>query len=153
MSRNQRLGLVALAVIVAVAAFVIAKPGEEQEQGDRAAAPATEATAPQTSTTERATEPKRPEVKRIVIRNGQPVGGVRDLRFTTGETARIEISSDAADELHLHGYDITSNAKPDRPAKFRFEASAEGSFELESHTAEDAGLNPLVANVIVEPRS
>jgi len=64
---------------------------------------------------------------------------------------RIVIAADAADELHLHGYDITREAMPGRPARFRFKANLEGVFEIESHIAEDAGKDPLVVRLVVEP--
>jgi FtsP/CotA-like multicopper oxidase with cupredoxin domain len=150
MSRNGRLGLVALAVVVAVVAFVIAKPGDEEEKAGKA--PGETATT-ETGTTieQRAAEPERPAVKRIVIRKARPVGGVRELRFESGEVARIEVSSDAPDELHLHGYDIEREAEPGRPARFRFEANAEGEFVLESHTAEHAGNDPVIARLLIGP--
>lgn len=53
------------------------------------------------------------------------------------------VSSDSPDDIHLHGYDIERAAGPDKPARFRFEADIEGAFEIESHVAEDAGLEPL----------
>jgi hypothetical protein len=40
---------------------------------------------------------------------------------------------------------------PGKPARFSFEANLEGQFELESHVAEDAGRDPKVANLVVEP--
>ena len=41
--------------------------------------------------------------------------------------------------------------EPGKPARFDFEANLEGQFEMESHVAEDAGRDPLVANLVVEP--
>jgi hypothetical protein len=61
------------------------------------------------------------------------------------------VTSDAPDEIHLHGYDITRTPAPGRPARFQFRAEAEGAFEIESHVAADAGLDPLVARLVVEP--
>ncbi len=68
-----------------------------------------------------------------------------------GDTVRLIVTSDASDEIHLHGYDITRTAAPGKPARFRFEANTEGVFEIESHTAEDAGRDPLIARLVVEP--
>jgi hypothetical protein len=61
------------------------------------------------------------------------------------------VSSDAPDEIHLHGYDIELEAAPGAPARFSFKANLEGVFEMESHTAEDAGQEPLIANLVVNP--
>jgi FtsP/CotA-like multicopper oxidase with cupredoxin domain len=164
MTRNQRIALVVAAVAVAVLAFVIAQPGDD-EDGDRAAttpAPTeTEETAdggtadggaeapPETE--EEPPPPPEPEVARIQIRGGEVVGGAQDIEVTRGDTVRIVVTSDAPDEIHLHGYDITRNPAPGQPARFRFKAEAEGAFEIESHVAADAGKDPLVARLVVEP--
>jgi FtsP/CotA-like multicopper oxidase with cupredoxin domain len=79
------------------------------------------------------------------------VGGPKDIEATRGDTVRIVVASDAPDEIHLHGYDITRNVAPGRPGRFRFKANAEGAFEIESHVAEDAGRDPLVARLVVQP--
>jgi FtsP/CotA-like multicopper oxidase with cupredoxin domain len=78
-------------------------------------------------------------------------GGAKNIDVAKGDTVRIVVTADAPDEIHLHGYDITRNAAPGQPARFRFKANAEGSFEIESHVAEDAGLDALVARLVVSP--
>jgi FtsP/CotA-like multicopper oxidase with cupredoxin domain len=155
MPSNQRILLVVAAVVVAVVAFVIAQPGDDEEEGQSAGN-----TPAQTSTTGNGeaepteTEPAPPpdpQVTRIRIRGGAVVGGPKDIEVTRGDAVRIVVTADADDELHLHGYDITRNAGPGRPARFRFRANAEGAFEIESHVAEDAGKDPLVARLVVQP--
>ena len=158
MTRTQRIALVAAALAVAVIAFVIAQPGDDEDSGSSA----------QTTTAETQPEPEpsgtdggeaeappepppEPEVARIRIRDGAPVGGPQDIEVDQGETVRIVVTADAADEIHLHGYDITRNAAPGQPARFRFEANAEGAFEIESHVAADAGRDPLVGRLVVQP--
>ena len=156
MSRNQRIGLVVAALVVAVIAFVVASPGGDDD-GDKAAqtTPTTSRPRRETGTTETQAEapaPPKPEVTRIEIRGGEVVGGPPEIRAKNGDTVEIVVSADAPNDLHLHGYDIEKTAKPGQPARFKFKANAEGEFELESHTAEHAGLEPLVATLIVEPR-
>ena len=161
MSRNQRIALVLAALVVAVVAFVIASPGGDDEDEQAAqTAPAETAPADDTaggSDTQTETEPEpppqppKPEITRIRIRAGAVAGGAREVEASTGDTVRIVVAADAPDEIHLHGYDITKNAAPGKPARFVFKATLEGVFELESHTAEDAGKNPLVARLLVEP--
>jgi hypothetical protein len=131
MSRNQRLGLVALVVVVAVAAFVVFKPGgsNSKSSSGTAATP----------------------VQKVQIKAGKPVGGVRGLKFTKGDDVQIQVSVDKPHVLHLHGYDIERTATPKKPATFKFKASNEGQFELESHTNEHEGLEPVIARVLVEP--
>ena len=64
---------------------------------------------------------------------------------------RFVVISDAADDIHLHGYDIEKKVAPGQPARFRVKADLEGVFEIESHIAEDAGREPLIARLVVEP--
>lgn len=139
MSRNQRLGLVALVVVVAIGAFVIAKPGSSDNKQ-------------KTSSSSQASGSKVTGAsQRLAIKDYKPVGGVRSLKFTQGDQARFEVSVDSPHTLHLHGYDIEKDAKPGKPAVFTFKAKNQGLFELESHTAEHKGLPALMARIVVDP--
>ena len=143
MSNRSRLGLIAIAVIVAIVAFLALKPDEGSEEADD---PVT------TEQGDGSTEPSAPpRPERIVLRAGRPEGGVARIEVSKGVTVRFVVASDAADEIHLHGYDISRNAAPGRPARFRFRADVEGVFEIESHAAEDAGREPLIGRLGVEP--
>ena len=166
MSRNQRIGLIVAALVVAVLAFVIANPGEDDDSGEQAAQTTTQAetggeeTAPtetmpaetETETETEPAEPPEPEVTRIEIRGGEVVGGPPEITVKNGDVVRIAVSSDAPDDIHLHGYDVEKQAAPGQPARFRVNADIEGSFEIESHVAEDAGNDPLIARLVVEPK-
>jgi hypothetical protein len=120
-SRGQRVGLLAAAAAVAVAAFVIAKPGSDDNQTEK--------------------------VTRIELKQHQPVSGPRRIKVAKGDRVRIVVTSNAPDELHLHGYDIEREVAPGNPARFGFEARLEGVFQLESHKTENE-----VAKLQVEPR-
>ena len=158
MSKNQRIGLVVVALLVAVVAFVLARPGGDDDEAKQAAkttetqpesAPAEESEEPATEA--EPAPPPKPKIARIQVAGGAPVGGVRRVATTKGDTVRIVVRADAPDEIHLHGYDITRNAGPGQPARFVFRADIEGIFEIESHVAEDAGKDPLVARLVVQP--
>jgi heme/copper-type cytochrome/quinol oxidase subunit 2 len=158
MSRNQRILLIVAAVAVAVIAFVIASPGSDDENGDQAAQTTTTQTETDVETetevetqTETTPEPPDVSVTRIQVQGGAVQGGPQSIEVEQGEPVRIIVAADAADEIHLHGYDLTREAAPGAPARFNFTANLEGVFELESHTAEDAGLEPLVARLVVNP--
>jgi hypothetical protein len=145
--------LVIAALAVAVVAFLIANPGSDDEAGDQAAQTTTTQTETEVETqTETAPpEPPQPSVTRIQIQGGEVVGGPQSIEIEQGEPVRIVVAADAPDEIHLHGYDLTREAAPGAPARFDFTANLEGVFEIESHTAEDAGLEPLVARLVVNP--
>ncbi|HEX2126112.1 MAG TPA: hypothetical protein VHF45_06075 [Thermoleophilaceae bacterium] len=158
MSRNQRIALVVAALVVAVVAFVIVRPGDDDDDGQERAAQTTPAqtrteTAGERARTEAGAEPAPPQPKaaRIRLRGATVVGGPKRVQATMGDTVRIVVSADAPDEIHLHGYDIYENAAPGRPARFVFRADIEGIFEIESHVAEDAGRDPLIGRLVVEP--
>jgi hypothetical protein len=167
MSRNQRIMLVVAALAVAVIAFVIASPGSDDGDGEQAAQTTTTQaetggeTEAETETeteveteTEPETEPQpppEPPVTRVRIKGGQVVGGPKTVEVARGDAVRLVVAADAPDEIHVHGYDITKNAGPGAPARFVFRADLEGVFEVESHVAEDAGRNPLVARLVVNP--
>ena len=149
MSRGQRLGLIALAVAVAAVAFVVARPDDD----DESPTPAADTTGGEPSGTAQeptATTEPRPET-RIELRAHEPSGGVRRIEAKKGDFVRLLVESDTADEIHLHGYDITRKVRPGEAARFSFRAEVEGIFELESHEAEHDGGDPVIARLVVEP--
>ena len=42
----------------------------------------------------------------VVDKDGEPVGGIRELTYNKGEQILFKVKSDVADEVHVHGYDI-----------------------------------------------
>jgi plastocyanin len=157
MSRNRRIGLIVAAVVFAVVAFVIASPGGDDDGGGQAAQTTQTTTQPRSETDADANEqphetvPPEPKATRIQIRGGEVVGGPADIKVTKGDVVRIVVSADAPDDIHLHGYDIEKKVAPGKPAQFKLTADVEGIFEIESHVAEDAGRDPLVGKLTVEP--
>lgn len=163
MSRQQRFGLVALALAVAVAAFLILRPGEDLEPSDTDAVPAPAETAPQATEGPEAqpgatqpggtqpaetqpAEPREPAPTRIRVEAGEPVGGIEEIGVERGDTVRLTVSSDSPQEVHVHGYDLFDDAAPDAPARFEFEADIEGIFEVELE-----GSHTQIAELRVEP--
>jgi hypothetical protein len=70
-------------------------------------------------------------VETIVIRNGEPVGGVQELEYSAGDTVRFTVRSDVADEVHVHGYDLMKDVPAGGSVSFSFAAEIEGIFEVE----------------------
>lgn len=152
MSRNQRIGLVVGALVVAIVAFVVAQPSDDDDSTPSASGTQTETTSDGGTETEtQPEEPAEPPVTRISVKGGVIAGDVKSIEVAKGDTVRIVVSSDVDDEIHLHGYDIEKEAAPGKPARFKFKADVEGAFELESHVAEDAGKEPLLARLLVGP--
>jgi FtsP/CotA-like multicopper oxidase with cupredoxin domain len=172
MSAAQRLLVVAAAAAVLVVGFVVARAGGDEApapsqpaaQRDRESAPVEAAPVEGTSdgharghersggereepTATAEAAPPPPETARIRVRGGTAVGGVEQVRVRRGDRVRLTISADAADEVHLHGYDLERPVGPGQPARLRFTADAEGLFELELH-----GTHTQIATLEVRPR-
>jgi hypothetical protein len=154
MSKAGRWGLVALAVAVVVAAFLIARPGDD-DGGDRAASTVTAET--QTETSPTATAPSAPKPPAdgpsatVIELTGHAADEVADITVAKGERVRLVVRSDEPDDIHIHGYDLERAAGPGAPARFSFPATIEGIFEIESHEAEHVGKDALIGRLVVEP--
>lgn len=83
---------------------------------------------------------------RIVVRGGKVVGGLKRATLEQGEKVAIVVGADVADEVHLHGYDKSTDVAPGKPARLVFVASIPGRFEVE---LEDRGLQ--IADLEVRP--
>jgi hypothetical protein len=151
MSRNQRIGLVVGALLVAVVAFVVARPGDDEGTATSSNKSSGAATQDGQDSQTGAQTDTEPPVTKISVKGGVLAGDAKTIRVAKNDIVRIVVSSDVPDEIHLHGYDIEKEAEPGKPARFRFKADAEGAFELESHAAEDAGEEPLLARLLVGP--
>ena len=82
-----------------------------------------------------------------MVQDAQPVGGVKDAHLQEGRHRRPHASSsDTADEVHFHGYDVHKDVAKGGSVHFQFPASIEGKFivELENH-------KQTLANVTVAP--
>jgi hypothetical protein len=121
-SRNQRLTLLGLAVVIVIVAAVVIGAGGSSSS-TKSSAPAT-----------------------VVVRGAKPVGGVKDVTFKKGGTVDLTVTSDTADEVHFHGYDVHKDVAKGGSVHFKFPATIEGKFivELEQH-------KQTLANVTVAP--
>ena len=68
------------------------------------------------------------------VRSRKVVSGPRTVEVTLGTTVVLEVLIDAADELHLHGYDRTVDVKPGAPVRIELPATIPGVFEIELHS-------------------
>jgi FtsP/CotA-like multicopper oxidase with cupredoxin domain len=59
----------------------------------------------------------------------------RRVRIDRGQKVRIRVQADRAEEVHLHGYDLSADLAPGRPAAIDFTADAPGVFEVELEQA------------------
>jgi hypothetical protein len=125
-------GIALVAVAAVVALFVVLRDDDEPEP---APAPATEEPAPAPGEPDEPAESAEPEIPEVVVRDGQPVGGVAELEFSRGDRVRFAVRSDAGDELHVHGYDIYEDIEAGESTRVEFRADFDGVFEVELHDA------------------
>jgi hypothetical protein len=122
-------GLVAAAVVL----FVVLR----DDDGDAEQAATTTTPPTQEKEKEKKQPLPEPKVTTIVVKGGEPAGGVQNLEYTTGESVQFDVESDVAEEVHVHGYDLIKDVEPGRPVSFDFPAEIDGIFEVElegSHT-------------------
>lgn len=65
--------------------------------------------------------------------NKAVVSGPAVFKVQQDDAVDIRITSDKADEAHLHGYDLHAELQAGIPAHLRFSAEKSGRFELELH--------------------
>jgi heme/copper-type cytochrome/quinol oxidase subunit 2 len=66
----------------------------------------------------------------VTYANGTITGGGR-IPVKLGSPVTIQVTSDVADEVHVHGYDLMADVSPGTPATVTFEARIPGVFEVE----------------------
>jgi hypothetical protein len=122
----------ALAILLAlVAAFALIACGDDDDATTgQSAKQATETTA-ESSQNGKEGEESEPPTPTIVIRDAEPVGGVRELTYDAGEEIRFTVRSDVADEIHVHGYDLMKDVAAGGSVTFAFPGDIEGIFEVE----------------------
>lgn len=152
MSKAGRWGLVALAAIVVVVGFVIARPGDDDDDGQASntSAQTTEQAPTATAPSAPKPPPDGPDPVRIELTD-HAAGSVESIEVLKGDRVRFVVSSDMPDDIHVHGYDVERPVAPGKPARFSFSATIEGVFEIESHEAEHHGKDAVIARLVVEP--
>ena len=71
----------------------------------------------------------------VTVAGGQVSGNTGRVPVAAGEQVTLVVTSDVADEIHVHGYELTAAIAPSRPAQLSFDATVPGVFEVELHDA------------------
>jgi len=135
---------VAIALIVGTFALVSCGGDGGSEATETTDTETTSTTTTEATTT--TTETEKPTVVRIVVVNGQPKGGIVRESVDKGDSVVLVIESDVADEIHLHGYDVSRDVAAGGTARLTFEATLPGRFEVE---LEERGVQ--IADLTVQP--
>jgi copper(I)-binding protein len=98
---------------------------------DSTTASSTETTTETTTTDTTTTEAEKPTVVSIVVVNAAPQGGIVRQTVNKGDRVVLVVKSDVADEIHLHGYDLSRDVTAGGTARLPFTATLPGRFEVE----------------------
>ena len=71
----------------------------------------------------------------VAVTGGQVTGDTGRVVVAADEHVTLVITSDVTDEVHVHGYDVTTELTPGEPAELSFAATVPGVFEVELHEA------------------
>ena len=97
-----------------------------------------------TTTTETTPPPATPTVIRVTVVDGAPKGGIVREAVEKGDKVVLVVTSDVADEIHLHGYDVSRDVAAGGTVRLPFKATIPGRFEVE---LEDRGVQ--IADITV----
>ena len=56
---------------------------------------------------------------------------MKEITVNKDDTVRLEVQSDTAAEVHVHGYDIFKDVEAGGSVRFNFKADIEGVYEIE----------------------
>lgn len=126
-------------LVVLMAAAIVVGCGQNQT-GDGETAPSqAAASAPKAAAKSQGADDKGQSViADYVLLEGKLVAGSPLVKATEGDAVTIRVSSDLAEELHLHGYDLKLAIKPGVIAELNLIADKAGRFEFELHKAHKA---------------
>ncbi len=114
MSNQVRIALVVCAVLAVVGIFAIVRTRQSLNQE---AAPTNEA-------------PSATVQANFVYHKGESYEA-KTIPVTQGQHVIVTVTTNVADEVHLHGYDLHVNALANDPATLEFDATQLGTFVIE----------------------
>jgi hypothetical protein len=149
MSRGTRIGLLAVALVILVVAFLALRPSSDNPETTADAPTATPTLADTATPAPGATDTPTPApTPKPTVDPGPLLTGTKvvKIRVNKGETVRFRVRSPKDEEVHIHGYDIKKNVKAGQTAKVSFKATIDGIFEIEFE-----GAAKQIAELRVDP--
>jgi FtsP/CotA-like multicopper oxidase with cupredoxin domain len=116
---------------------LVAGCGGGEDDGGQAAPTTTVTTVAATSTSEAATTTAgfSGTLIEAKVTGSKVETASRRVRVDRGERVRIRVQADRNEEVHVHGYDLSQDVAPGKPATIEFTADAPGVFEVELEQA------------------
>ena len=67
----------------------------------------------------------------VTVTGGKVTTPSKRVKVKLGDTVRLTVTSDVAEEVHVHTYDRTADLAPGKPTTLEFEADIPGTHEVE----------------------
>jgi hypothetical protein len=139
LTRRTRLGACAAAVLLSVSLAGCGESDDAPVVGSDSPVPTTVPTTvtsgggSATTTVPAATTPTTAAgtVLAVTVRGGSVVDGASRQRAALNQPVTIRVTSDAADEVHVHGYEKRVDVAAGRTGEVTFVANIPGVFEVE----------------------
>ena len=142
----NKIVLVAASTLASIAMVGCGSNDSESASTDTTATETTTTTATTTTTTTTTTEVEKPTEVKVVVVDGAPRGGIVRATVNKDDQVVLVVTSDVADEIHLHGYDKAKDVAAGGTIRIPFKATIPGRFEAE---LESRGVQ--IAEISVEP--
>ena len=123
--------VLACACLLAVAALAGCGSGGDSTAASTDTTTIDKTTTTGTTTETTTTEVAKPTIVRITVVDGAPQGGIVRKTVSKGDKVVLVVKSDVADEIHLHGYDKSTDVTAGGTARLPFTATLPGRFEVE----------------------
>ena len=122
--------MVVAGAVVLVALFVVLRPDAPESPGTAPSIAVVEVPDAPPSAGQPPTPTESLYAAEIEVEEGR-VEGPQRITVPLGERVAIEVVSDMADEVHVHGYDLTADLRPGAEVLLTFRATIPGVFEIE----------------------
>jgi plastocyanin len=120
-------------VIVPVMALALAAAcGGEAKETSTSAAPSASSSSSSAAGTTASPTSDAVEIK-VTVSGGKVAPRPSIHKIKKGQTVRIIVTSDKADEVHVHGYEKEKELVAGEPGTIEFTADETGRFEVETH--------------------
>ena len=80
----------------------------------------------------------------VAVKDGKVTPATHREPVAKGDTVKLVITTDTADEVHVHGVEIEKETSPGKPVTITFVAKDPGIYEVETH---ESGLQLLQLEV------
>ena len=137
-------------LLAALALLVLAGCGGDDQPASggtptTSSAPTSQPSSPSVSPSGPATTAAQADVViTATVAGGKITPNTQTVKAKQGQSVMVTVTSDEADELHIHGYDKEVELQPGKPGSVTFTADTKGTFEIETHES-----GKLVAKLIV----